>query len=143
MGASTAWTLSGINDRDRLISGALSLLSDTNMVLSTEQTDAVNPYDKGSMKYYVTELKNRPVVLSSMLNMSSDIWASTKGGYNWLVKKEEANHCIAGIFLLAANVTQAVLVNKNDYNIEASSHVPSSLPEMTDQAKRKESQMLG
>jgi len=122
--ASTFWTASGVLGKGgfspgRLIGGLLSLGSDANVAFTKERIgeDNVNPHEKGSVNYYVTEMKHRPVLMSSMLNIGCDA-ASIVGGAHEYRKGKEINTLLAGIFLLSANVFQAIFVNKNDYNIE-------------------------
>jgi hypothetical protein len=127
MAASSFWTAAGIWGKGgfspgRLAGGLLSLSSDANIVLTKEKIGEAeeNPYKKGSFNYYKTELKHRPVLLSSMLNIGSDVASIVGGGYEYFRKGREPNTLIAGGLLLLANTFQGIYVNKNDYNIEAS-----------------------
>ena len=124
--SSAFWTASGLFGKGgfspgRLIGGALSFASDANIVFTGEHIGEIqaNPHKEGTASYYATELKNRPVLLSSMFNIASDV-ASIAGGAHERFKGKESNTLYAGIFLLMANVFQAIFVNKNDYNIEKS-----------------------
>lgn len=130
--ASTFWTASGVIGKGgfspgRLIGGGLSLASDANVAFTKERIDeaGANTHKHGSLDYYMTEMKNRPVLLSSMLNIGCDI-ASIVGGAHEYSKGKEINTLLAGLFLLSANVFQAVFVNKNDYNIERKAAAPEN-----------------
>lgn len=121
------WTAAGVLGKDgfspgRLVGGLLSLASDANLAFTKEKIGEpeANTHEKGSVSYYVTEMKNRPVLASSALNIGCDI-ASIAGGAHELSKGKEANTLLAGLFLLSANLFQAIFVNKNDYNIEKKS----------------------
>lgn len=123
--SSTVWTASGIFGKGgfspgRLAGGALSFASDANIVFTKEEIgeEKTNPHAKGSLRYYLTELKHRPVLLSSLFNIGSDL-ASIAGGAHEYKRGKEANTMMAGGFLLAANTFQALFVDKNDYNVEA------------------------
>ena len=122
--SSAFWTASGIVGKGgfspaRLVGGLFSLASDANVVFTKEKIGEPlsNPYHKGSFKYAVTEMKHRPVLLSSLMNISCDV-ASIIGGAHEYRQGKEPNTLIAGLFLLSANMFQALFVNKNDYNIE-------------------------
>jgi hypothetical protein len=124
-GSSVLWTLAGIFGKDgfspgRFIGGLLSLGSDANIAFKKERIGEVgaNPHKEGSVDYYVTEMKNRPVLFSSLLNIACDIATIIGGAHEKFWKGKEANTLMAGLFLFAANVFQAIFVNKNDYNIE-------------------------
>lgn len=131
--ASTFWTASGIFGKGgfspgRLIGGLFSLGSDANVAFKKERIGEVgaNPHKEGSVDYYVTEMKNRPVLLSSLLNIACDIASIVGGAHEKFWKKKEANTLLAGIFLFSANVFQAIFVNKNDYNIERKTDAPAN-----------------
>jgi len=122
--ASGFWTASGLFGKGgfspgRLAGGVLSLAADANIAFTGEHIGEpeANPYDKGSISYYATELKNRPVLLSSLCNMGSDIASIAGGGYEKL-RGKEGNTLFVGAALFCANAFQAIFVNKNDYNIE-------------------------
>ena len=129
-GSSLLWTAAGIFGKDgfspaRFIGGLLSLGSDANVAFKKEHIGeaGANPHNKGSVDYYVTEMKNRPVLFSSMLNIGCDI-ATIVGGAHEKYHGKEINTLLAGLFLLSANVFQAIFVNKNDYNIERKTGLP-------------------
>ncbi len=135
--ASTSWTISGIFGKGgfspgRLIGGLFSLASDANVAFKKEHIGetGANPHEKGSKDYYITEMKNRPVLFSSMLNIACDVASIIGGAHEKFWKGKEANTLIAGLFLLSANVFQAIFVNKNDYNIERKSAVPEKSAEI-------------
>ncbi len=124
MASSAVWTASSMLGKGgfspgRMVAGTLSFASDANIVFTREQIGEpeANPYKEGSVQYYLTEMKHRPVLLSSMFNIGSDI-ASIVGGGHEFGKGKEPNLLVAGGFLLAANTFQAIFVDKNDYNIE-------------------------
>ena len=138
--ASGFWAASGIFDKSgfssgRLLGGALSLGSDANIVFTKEHIGEpeTNPYEKGSINYYLTEMKHRPVLLSSLLNVGSDV-ASIMGGFHEYRHGKEINTLLTGTCLLSANLFQALFVNKNDYNIEKK-HT-ANLKESTDENDR-------
>ncbi len=103
----------------RLVGGALSIASDANIALTKEKIGdpQANHHPEGSVDYYLTEMKNRPVLLSSLLNLGSDV-AMVIGGAHEFRKGREINTLLMGTALLTANLFQAIFVNKNDYNIE-------------------------
>jgi hypothetical protein len=118
------WTASGVLAKDgfspgRLIAGLLNFFAAANIAFTRERIGEpeANLHSKGSIDHYVTEMKNRPVLLSSMLNITSDI-ASIIGGAHEARRGKEAIPLLNGLLLLSANVFQAIFVNKNDYNIE-------------------------
>lgn len=124
--SSILWTAAGVYGKGgfspgRLIGGAFSLASDANLAFTKERFSEpeANTSPKGSLGYYATELKHRPVLLSSLLNIACDA-ASIIGGAHEYSKGKEINTLLAGSFLLSANTFQAIYVNKNDYNIEPS-----------------------
>lgn len=124
--ASASWMASSLGGEGgfspaRLISGGLSLASDANIAFGKECVGSThaNPHAQGTVSHYITELKNRPVLLSSLLNMGCDGVSALGGGYEYFVKKKEPNLMLSGLLLGAANGYQAIFVNKSDYNIDA------------------------
>lgn len=125
--SSVLWTAAGVYGNKgelsygRLLGGGLSLAADANIALTKERFADVkaNTHPKGSAGYYLTELKHRPVLVSSLLNVACDA-ASIVGGLHEYRKGKEINTLVAGAFLMSANLFQAAYVNKNDYNIEPS-----------------------
>lgn len=133
--SSALWMGSGIFGKGgfspgRLMGGALSLASDANIVFTKEKIGETkfNPHEKGTLKHYFTELKNRPVLLSSLFNIGSDISMIIGGAHEYLNKGKEINSFLVGLILLSANTFQAIFVNKNDYNIEPGDEKAATAP---------------
>lgn len=131
--SSVLWATSGVVGKGgfspgRLIAGILSFAADANVAVKKEHIGEMgaNPHEKGSKDYYITEMKNRPVLLSSILNIACDTALITGGAYEKFVQKREGNTLWSGLFLLSANVFQAIFVNKNDYNIERKAAAPEN-----------------
>ncbi len=118
------WTVAGIKKNgeisaSHISSGLLNLISDTNLLLSKEdRSEDANSHSKGSVPYYATELKNRPVLASSIINAGADLAAVAGGAHDYFVEGKNLDLLIAGGFTLAADTIQALYVDKNDYNIE-------------------------
>ena len=144
------WTIAGAtgpnHSTGRLIAGLTSLGSDANAAFTKERIgiENSNPHPKGTLKYYYTELRNRPVLVSSSLNIICDISSITTG-----VKKvfftegggtKDKSDLLAGLFLLTANIFQAIFVNKNDYNLEATT--PKQNKELSKGIDTKEEKSL-
>lgn len=120
---SVFWLLGGL-DKDggfgRGLAGLASLASDANAAFTKEKIGAsyVNPHRKGSLNYYFAELKSRPVLVSSSLNIISDV-AEIATGIRHKMKHGAFNKDFyIGLILMAANLFQGIFVNKNEYSLE-------------------------
>jgi hypothetical protein len=113
----------------KMVAGALSLGADANIVFNQENIHAdSNNYRSGSFSYFLQELQNRPVMVSSLLDAGCDIAHVVGGGHEYFFKGKEPHTMIAGGLLLLGNAYQAAYVNKNDYNIEAQPDTKEELP---------------
>ncbi len=120
------WTISGKNDSSKW-GGILNVIADINIIATKEDTMTPNPHVKGSIPYYISEFKRRPVLLSSALNIACDSYTVATGTRKFLNNPEQyPSSMIAGGFLLAGNLVQAIYVDKNDYNIEKTATEPTT-----------------
>ncbi len=119
------WAASGFTDEGKkvsyphLLGGAWNLASDVNLIVTGEDIKGfTNPHAKGTVPYYVSELQHKPVLTSSLMNMLGDSSSLIGGAYDHFVNGGTKHTMVLGGLLITANTLQALLVHKNDYNIE-------------------------
>jgi hypothetical protein len=122
--SSVLWTTGGMIDKDRswgrALAGLMSLGSDMNAAFTKEKIGEAykNPHKKGTFSHFWHELKTKPVLVSSLLNIGSDVSSMVEGVRHKVKKGSFNNDFYAGLFLFLGNLFQGLFVNKNEYSLE-------------------------